>query len=149
MGAINIITLQGYYYLYALYFDYPINNLYFTQEENADRMREVARVVQRLQALVQPYRKSWPVRLFTERDAIARLSPDVVNTLLAQLREVVEQLGPPPGWSRGPLPPLRRHGGRPARRAAQRTRPQAEEEPTPRRPPSPFPTPPFPIHLTG
>jgi hypothetical protein len=73
MGVINVITLQGYYYLYALYFDYPINNAFFTQEENAERVWEVVRVVQRMKALVQPHRKSWPVRLFTERDAVSRL----------------------------------------------------------------------------
>ncbi len=59
MGAINVITLQGYYYLYALYFDYPLNNAFFANEENQERVRESLRTVQRLRAMVQPYRKSW------------------------------------------------------------------------------------------
>ena len=107
MGAINVITLQGYYYLYALFFDYPINNAFFTNVENRDRVIESLRTVQRLQAMRQPYRKSWAVRLFTERDAMARFSPELVNVVLYQLRELVEQIGPPPGWSRGPLPTMR------------------------------------------
>ena len=107
MGVINVITLQGYYYLYALFFDYPLNNAFFTGAENRDRVMESLRTVQRLQALRQPYRKSWPVRLFTERDAMARFSPELVNVVLYQLRELVEQIGPPPGWSRGPLPSMR------------------------------------------
>jgi hypothetical protein len=149
MGVINVITLQGYYYLYALYFDYPINNAFFTQEENAERVWEVVRVVQRMKALVQPHRKSWPVRLFTERDAVSRFSPDAVNQMLVDLRELVEQLGPPPGWSRGPLPPPTRVAGRHPRRRSARMAPAAGEEPSPRRPPIPFPPAPFPYRLTG
>jgi hypothetical protein len=150
MGAINVITLQGYYYLYALYFDYPLNNAFFANEENHERVRESLRTVQRLRALVQPYRKSWPVRLFTERDAMARFSPDAVNTMLFQLRELVTQLGPPPGWSRGPLPAMRpprqrRH----SRTAAAKPAPAPSAPMEARRPPCPFPKPPLPFRLTG
>ncbi len=133
MGAINVITLQGYYYLYALYFDYPINNAFFGNEENAQRIREALRTVQRLEAMVQPYRKHWRVRLFTERDAVARFSPELVNVALFQLRELVNQLGPPPGWSRGPLPSMeaphlrsaarRNSGGEPPGAAGRRSAP--------------------------
>lgn len=150
MGAINVITQQGYYYLYALYFDYPLNNAFFSDEENRERVMESLRAVQRLRGMVQPYRKSWAVRLFTERDAIARFSPDAVNTMLFQLRELVTQLGPPPGWSRGPLPAMRppRQRRRPRAAAAEPAAapPSAME---PRRPPSPFPKPPMPYRLTG
>lgn len=106
MGAINVITLQGYYYLYALFFDYPLSNAFFIKEENQARVVESMRMVQRLQALKQPYLKSWALRLFTERDAVARFSPEMVNVVLFQIRELVDQIGPPPGWSRGPLPAL-------------------------------------------
>ncbi len=145
MGAINIITLPGYYYLYALYFDYPINNAFFGGEEYAERVRELERVVQRLRGLEQPYRKSWQVRLFTERDAVARFSPDAVNEMLVQLRRLVERLGPPPGWSRGPLPSSGRfRPARPRRAAA----PGSSGEVPPERPASPHP-PPFPLRVTG
>lgn len=107
MGTANIITLQGYYYLYALFFDYPINNAYFLKGENRARVEESIRTVQRLYAMRQPYRKSWALRLFTERDAMARFSPELVNVVLFQIRELVNQIGPPPGWSRGPLPAMR------------------------------------------
>lgn len=107
MGAINIINLQGYYYLYALFFDYPINNAFFAKEENQAKVVESMWVVQKLHAMRQPYRKSWALRLFTERDAVSRFSPDLVNIVLYQIRELVNQIGPPPGWSRGPLPAMR------------------------------------------
>ena len=133
MGAINIITLQGYYYLYALFFDYPINNAYFLKGENQARVEESMRMVQRLHALRQPYRKSWALRLFTERDAMARFSPELVNVVLFQIRELVNQIGPPPGWSRGPLPNMRQprepargvRGNRESPPAASRTRTSA------------------------
>ncbi len=154
MGAINILTQPGYYYLYALYFDYPINNAFFGGEEYAERVRELVRVVQHIRALQQPYRKSWPLRLFTERDAMARFSPDTVNEMLAQLREIVEQLGPPPGWSRGPLPGWSRGALPPARRARrERTgrpiSPRVGNATAPERPASPYPSPPFPNRLIG
>jgi hypothetical protein len=125
MGAINIITLQGYYYLYALFFDYPINNAYFLKGENQARVVESMRVVQRLHALRQPYRKSWALRLFTERDAMSRFSPELVNVVLFQIRELVDQIGPPPGWSRGPLPAMRqpREPARGVRRTGARPNP--------------------------
>ncbi len=148
MGAINIITLPGYYYLYALYFDYPINNAFFGGGEYAERVRELERVVQRIRAMVQPYRKSWPLRLFTERDAVARFSPDAVNEMLAQLRVLVERLGPPPGWSRGPLPPAGR--SRPERMHTRRVMaPGSSGEAPLERPASPHPPPPFPLRVMG
>jgi hypothetical protein len=119
MGSINVITLQGYYYLYALFFDYPLNNSFFAKEENQARVVESMRMVQRLHAMRQPYRKSWALRLFTERDAMARFSPELVNVVLYQIRQLVDQIGAPNGWSRGPLPPMRapRERGPAGRRA--------------------------------
>ena len=148
MGAINIITLQGYYYLYALYFDYPLSNAYFADAENAERLRESLRTVQRLRALVQPHRKSWSLRLFTERDAMARFSPDLVNTVLFQLRDLMEQLGPPPGWSRGPLPNLRSGSAMRAPRRARDVEPMTMPSQG-ERPPNPFQRPPSTFRLTG
>lgn len=153
MGAINILAQPGYYYLYALYFDYPINNAFFGGEEYSERVRELVRVVQRLHALQQPYRKSLALRLFTERDAMARFSPDTVNEMLVQLRELVDRLGPPPGWSRGPLPGWSR-GAPPARRARrERTgrpiSPRGGGTAAPERPAVPYPAPPFPSRLVG
>ena len=112
------------------------------------------RVVQSLQGMVQPHRKTWALRLFTERDAVSRFSPDAVGELLSQLRRLVEQLGPPPGWHRGPLPPQRawpiaRPGPPgPPRRTRAAPAPVSESR-APARPRSPFSRSPVNYTLSG
>ena len=100
MSFFNVVTQQGYYYLYALYFDYPINNAFFREKEDRERVKEMLEVVQRIEELVQPYRKTWALRLFTERSSLARFSPELVNEAFRQLGEIVKLLGAPPGWPR-------------------------------------------------
>lgn len=100
-----LITHPGYYYLYALYFDYPINNAWFKRREYAALIQERLRTIQPLLALVQPYRKSPALRLFTERESRDRFPPERVNEAWRQLRNLIERVGPPPGWPDGPPPP--------------------------------------------
>ena len=94
----HLATQPGYYYLYALYADYRLNNAWFSEREYADLLRERIRVIQPLLALVQPYRKSPALRLFTERLSRDRFPVDKVNEAYRQLRELIEKIGPPPGW---------------------------------------------------
>ena len=122
MNAQNILILPGYYYLYALYADYQLNNAFFSGQEDTQRMREIIRVVQYAREVLQPYRKSWALRLFTERKALARFSPHLVSEVLRELRHMVETLGPPPGWN-SPMPtrhPNRYESGRLQRRSRNR-----------------------------
>ena len=104
MTIYNLATLPGYYYLYALYFDYPLNNAWFSPREYEAQVRAALRALQPVLAARQPVRKSMALRLFTEREALHRYSPEQVNEAWRQLRDLVDLLGPPPGW---PHPPLR------------------------------------------
>ncbi len=137
-----LITHPGYYYLYALYFDYPINNAWFKQREYAALILErsgKALTVPRpsggfgflspaavrsapLMALVQPYRKSPALRLFTERQSLERFPPERVNEAWRQLRNLIERVGPPPGWPDGPPPPEPPYRWRLPRAARKRNR---------------------------
>ena len=91
-------ALPGYYYLYALYYDYPINNAWSNPREYEARVREALRAIQPALAARQPVRKTTGL----EREALHRYSPEQVNEGWRQLRELVELLGPPLGW---PQPP--------------------------------------------
>jgi len=105
MTAINIVTLPGYYALYALYSDYLLNNERHAALESLERVRESVRLLGPALPLAwgQPFRKSWAMRLFTEREALSAYPPELVNEAWRQLGEAIEALGPPPGW-RGPGP---------------------------------------------
>ena len=94
----HLVTHPGYYQLYALYHDYQINNARHAEMEYADLLRERVQVIQPLLALVQPYRKSWALRLFTERQSMGRFHPTMVHELWRQLAEVIAAIGPPKGW---------------------------------------------------
>jgi len=98
MTAINIATLPAYYPLYALYTDYIINNLEHARLEDMARVRESLRVIAPLMGKDQPYRKSWALRLFTERQALDSFPPEQVDEAWRQVREWIEQMGPPPDW---------------------------------------------------
>ena len=117
-----LITHPGYYYLYALYFDYPINNAWFKRREYAALIQERLRTIQPLLALVQPYRKSQALRLFTERESRDRFPPERVNEAWRQLRNLIERVGPPPGWPDGPPPPEPPYRWRLPRAARKRNR---------------------------
>ena len=135
MSAINVLTIQGYYYLYALFFDYPINNEYYVRGEERERIREYLRAVQPILGLKQPFRLDVRLRLFTQRQSMERFSPEKVHELLRQLRNTVELAAEPPPH------PLRRATDRPLPRrfaiAKQREIVQAAEAPEPQRPPLP------------
>ena len=94
----------GYYYLYALYADYPVSNAWFRPREHAAVLHERLRVIQPLLGLVQPYRKSLALRLFTERSSVARFPVAKVNEAYRELRALLEHVGPPPGWPHRPPP---------------------------------------------
>ena len=105
----HLATQPGYYYLYALYADYAVNNAWFREREYAALLRERLRVIQPLLALVQPYRKSPSLRLFTERLGRERFPPDQVNEAYRELRALIQRVGPPPGWQQTPPPPSPRY----------------------------------------
>jgi hypothetical protein len=93
-----LVTHPGYYYLYALYADYPIGNAWFTRREYAALLQERLGLIQHLLGMVQPYRKSEALRLFTERSTLERFPAERVAEAWRQLRELLERIGPPPGW---------------------------------------------------
>ncbi|MEE8433294.1 MAG: hypothetical protein V3S64_00765, partial [bacterium] len=84
--------------------DYPLNNAWFLEREYADLLRERIRVIQPLLEMVQPYRKSPALRLFTERQSRDRFPADKVNEAYRELRALIEKIGPPPGWPDGEAP---------------------------------------------
>lgn len=127
MGFINHLTLQEYYYLYALFFDYPINNEFNAGLEDRARMRDLLRFIQPLIGLRQPYRKSFALRLFTERQSLERFSPEKVDEALRQLKQAVMRLRP---LFERHLPELHARAQRQAdRRAARTLTPPAEPMP--------------------
>lgn len=93
-----IATLPGYYYLYALYFDYPVHQAWRSAREYAAAMEELARAIRPLQRYIAPYRKSFALRLFTERQALDSYPPEQVDEAWRQVREWIERMGPPPDW---------------------------------------------------
>jgi hypothetical protein len=98
MTVTHIVTLPAYYPLYALYTDYLINNLQHARLEDMERVREALRVIAPLLGLEQPYRKTWALRLFTERQALGSYPPELVDEAWRQVRQWVEHWGPPPDW---------------------------------------------------
>jgi len=104
-----LVNQPGYYYLYALYADYRINNTWFSQQEYAALLLERLRMVQPALGMVQPYRKSPALRLFTERQSRERFPPEKAGEAWRQLRNLLEKAGPPPGWPDAPPPPSPRY----------------------------------------
>ena len=105
----HLATQPGYYYLYALYADYQVNNAWFRNREYAALLRERLRVIQPLLAMVQPYRKSPALRLFTERQGRDRFPTEKMDEAYRQLRNLIQRVGPPPGWPDGEAPPTPRY----------------------------------------
>ncbi|HUJ76328.1 MAG TPA: hypothetical protein VL359_15810 [bacterium] len=100
----SLANLPAYYALYAWYADMPVNAAWLARQEDVRRMQEYVRVVQPLLALGQPYRKTWALRLFTERASLAGFPPELVQEAWRQVREQLERIGPPPGWRGGEQP---------------------------------------------
>ncbi len=148
-----LVTHPGYYYLYALYADYPLNQAWFREPEYAALLRERLRLIRPLLGLVQPYRKSEALRLFTERHATGRFPPEKVDEAWRQLRAVLERIGAPAGWPdapppeppyRTPLPPALRR-----KRRSPRARPRRARAAAPQRtPPKPVRPPKSPVDYT-
>ncbi|MDH4225635.1 MAG: hypothetical protein OEW12_08315, partial [Deltaproteobacteria bacterium] len=100
MTVINLATLPEYYYLYALYFDYQLNNRTHLNEEEARRVEDILRRVHPLGRRGAPFRKSWALRLFTERDDLTRFSPHQLKEAWHQLHRLLEQWRLTRGWDR-------------------------------------------------
>lgn len=94
----QLITQPGYYYLYALYADFAADNAKHLSREYEVLLQRRLRAAQPLLGLVQPYRKSWALRLFTERKSLGRFQPEEVSEAWRQLGELIQRLGPPAGW---------------------------------------------------
>ncbi len=136
----------AYYSLYALYHDYPVSNVWFEEPEHAARLKKSLRTIAPLLELISPYRKSYALRLFTERESLLRFPPDKANEAWRQLRHMIELIGTPAGWEeRGQEPEedgkrekveaveeeTETGDGPPGRAAPVETAEIAEEEPKP------------------
>ena len=95
----SLAEQPAYYALYALYVDYMVNRRRDAEREYLERLHEVVTYIQPLIGKEQPYMKSWALRLFTEREALKRFSLEQAGTAWELVRKVVDQIGPPPGWS--------------------------------------------------
>jgi len=129
-----LVAHPGYYYLYALYADYPINNAWFRRRECSAALQERLRVIQPLLGAVQPYQKSAALRLFTERQAGERFPAERVSEAWRQLRALLERIGPPRGWPDAPPPEPRYTTPLPADLARRRRRATPKPPAAPRRP---------------
>ncbi|MDH5753312.1 MAG: hypothetical protein OEZ59_12955, partial [Deltaproteobacteria bacterium] len=108
-----LINHPAYYYLYGLYADYQVNNAFILPREHQEQVREKLRTIQSLLWYFRPYRKSHSLRLFTERESMARFPAHLVSEAWSELHEFIAQMGPPPGWSESPREARPRRGGRP------------------------------------
>lgn len=90
-----LITHPAYYYLYGLYADYPINNAYHRYRENRERIQRTLRTLQPVMERLPVYRKTWALRLFTERFSRERFPPQLYNEAWRQLGELIAAAGPP------------------------------------------------------
>jgi hypothetical protein len=118
----SLAEQPAYYALYALYADYAANNGFHRAREYFARLREIVRFIQPLQGKEQPYMQSWSLRLFSEREALARFTPEQASAAWRLVRQVVDEIGLPAGWqaptSAGPGRPLQRPGRREVRARA-------------------------------
>ena len=134
----SLAEQPAYYALYALYVDYLRNNQHHRAREYFARLRDAVRFIQPLVGREHYFMKSWSLRLFTERAALERFSPEQATTAWWLVRQAVDAIGPPRGQ---PAPLHTVHSRR--RPVRQAVNPYAEPEaaPPPIRPlaPSPFP----------
>jgi hypothetical protein len=115
----SLAEQPAYYALYALYADYQINTRFNLEREYFARLRDSVRFIQPLTGLVQPDMKSWALRLFTERQALARFSPEVASAAWRLVRQLVDEIGEPRGWAGAGR--QRRHRAASFRRAGRST----------------------------
>jgi len=94
-----LVNHPAYYYLFGLYTDYPLNSAFHLPLESRRELQVRLREIQPLLWKFEFYRKSYALRLFTERAALARFSPEQVDEAWRQLRQVIDELGPPPRWA--------------------------------------------------
>lgn len=95
----SLAEQPAYYALYGLYFDYLVNQQRDAEREYFARLREIVTYIQPLVGKEQPYMKSWSLRLFTEREALDRFTPEQASAAWQLVRQVVDQIGPPRGWA--------------------------------------------------
>lgn len=100
-----LITHPGYYYLYAAYADFALNGEALRRREYAELIQERLRTIQPLLAMVQPYRKSPALRVFTRRRSLERFPPEKADEAWRELRGLIERVGPPAGWRPGAAAP--------------------------------------------
>ncbi|MDH4120408.1 MAG: hypothetical protein OEV94_01710 [Deltaproteobacteria bacterium] len=132
-NPISLITLPEYYPLFAVYFDYLVNHQHHLAQEQLRRIQQSLRSVHARAEVGAPWRKSWTLRLFTERFLLERFPPHLVKEAWLFLREELEGL------------PLQEAGDQPPRgeRTPRRARPKPASLPeTPAESPA-FPRPPF------
>ena len=133
----SLAEQPAYYSLYALYADYALNNARHLEREYFGRLRDAVRFIQPLTGWTRPDMKSWSLRLFTERQALDRFSPEVASAAWRLVRQAVEEIGPPRGWRTSS--PAAGRPARPARAAHTRAGapPRAFQAPRPSEPPFP------------
>ena len=93
-----LVNHPAYHSLYGIYADYRVNNALFNERENQARLQKLLRQVQPLLWRYTPYRKSFALRLFTERQSLERFPAHKAQEAWRELKELIERIGPPPGW---------------------------------------------------
>lgn len=131
-----LVTHPGYYYLYAAYADFALNGEALRRKEYARLIQERLRALQPVLAMVQPYRKSPALRVFTRRRSLERFPPEKADEAWRELRGLIERVGPPAGWKTGAAPPAGGAGPGGAEAAPEGERPgeTSAERPFPRSP---------------
>lgn len=132
----NVATLPAYYALYALYADYLVNNSEHRAREYFARLRDLVKYIQPLIGPQPYYMKTWPLRLFTERRALERFSPEQAATAWWLVRQAVDEIGPPRNWPYAPRSVRSWH--RPVRQAPPTAPPEPPAPPALQYPRSPI-----------
>ena len=132
----SVATLPAYYALYALYADYLVNNSAHRAREYFERLGDLVKYIQPMIGPQPAYMKSWSLRLFTERSALERFSPERAATAWWLVRQAVDEIGPPRRWPYAPRSV--RSWRRPVRRAPPPAAPEPPARPALRYPRSPI-----------
>lgn len=127
----SLAEQPAYYALYALYADYAANNDFHRAREYYARLREILRFIQPLTGKEQPYMQSWSLRLFSERQALARFAPEQASAAWRLVKQAVDEIGPPARWQ-APLATPSRVQRPPRRKARPRALAPALAEAPPR-----------------
>lgn len=93
--VVSLAEQPAYYALYALYVDYLRNNQHHRAREYFARLQDLVRYIQPLVGRDTLYMKSWSLRLFTERSALERFSPERATTAWWLVRQAVDAIGAP------------------------------------------------------